>query len=305
MKKAVPPSRVVPDHPDHALLSAVAADIRRRAGGSAALADSFAQMLRSCVDDVILTPKTGRRSYEDLEKTEKTYIGTRVEIELRALLSLPRGRLDTVLLGHDVDIKNTMGSNWMIPTEAVGHICLLVAADEARALCYLGLIVARPENLTRGANKDAKRSISADGFSNIYWLLRDHPYPANFWRTVPAVAIERIFAGKTGNARMANLFREVQDKPISRDVVQAVAQQADFMRRIRSDGGRGTRDVLASEGLLLLSGQYDAELIKNLNLPACTTSDFISHRPSPDTANQLGLKIGWHDALPLNFSDRT
>ena len=33
--------------------------------------------------------------------------------------------------------------------------------------------------------------------------------------------------------------------------------------------------------------------------------DFISHRPSPDTANQLGLKIGWHDALPLNFSDRT
>ena len=34
------------------------------------------------VDDVIMTPKTGRRSYDELEKTEKTYIGTRVEIEI-------------------------------------------------------------------------------------------------------------------------------------------------------------------------------------------------------------------------------
>ena len=76
-------------------------------------------MLRDCIDDVIMTAKTGRRSYEELEKTEKTYIGTRVEIELRALLRLRKGRLDTVILGHDVDIKHTMGSNWMIPTEAV------------------------------------------------------------------------------------------------------------------------------------------------------------------------------------------
>src|SRR5690606_15405344 len=115
-------------------------------------------LLRRCIDDVIMTPKTGRRSYDELEKTEKTYIGTRVEIELRALLHLPKGRLDTVVLGHDVDIKNTMGSNWMIPTEAVDHPCILVAADEARATCYLGLIVARPAYLTLGQNKDAKKS---------------------------------------------------------------------------------------------------------------------------------------------------
>jgi hypothetical protein len=76
------------------------------------------------------------------------------------------------------------------------------------------------------------------------WLLRGHPYPPNFWRTVPADVVDAIFADTSGNQRMANLFRAVQRQPITRDVVEALAQQHDFMRRIRSDNGRGTRDIL-------------------------------------------------------------
>lgn len=250
-------------------------------------------MLRQCVDDVIMTPKTGRRSYDELEKTEKTYIGTRVEIELRAMLRLSKGRLDTVILGHDVDIKNTMGSNWMIPTEAIDNPCILVAADEVRAVCYLGLIVARPDYLTVGQNKDSKKSISAAGFANILWLLRDQPYPANFWRTIAADVVERIFAGDTGNQRMAALFREVQGIPITRDVVQAVARQQDFMRRIRSDKGRGTRDHLAREGILLLSGHYDAPLIAALGLPVCTGSQFISYQMRDEAELILAKEHGF------------
>lgn len=279
MKKALPFSLIAPDHPDYNVVKPLADDILYRAGGPEALAHSFPTMLRTCIDDVIMTPKTGRRAYEELEKTEKTYIGTRVEIELRALLDLPRGRLDTALLGHDVDIKHTMGNNWMIPTEAVGHPCLLVAADEARACCYLGLIVAHVAYLTQGQNKDAKRSISAEGFAHILWLLKEHPYPANFWRGRDEAIVARIFAGKSGNARMAALFREVQGEPITRDVVEAVAQQQDFMRRIRSDKGLGTRDLLAREGILLLSGQYDGPLIEALGLPVCGSSGFVSFQP--------------------------
>lgn len=278
MKKTIPDSIVETGHPDHPLLAALAGEITKRAGGGTALEVSFPAMLRQCVDDVIMTPKTGRRSYDELEKTEKTYIGTRVEIELRALLTLPRGKLDTLILGHDVDIKNTMGSNWMIPTEAVDHPCILVAADEVRARCYLGLINARLDYLTLGQNKDAKKSVSAQGFANILWLLRDHPYPANFWRTVAPEAVDRIFAGKSGNQRMATLFRQVQKVAITRDVVEAVAQQHDFMRRIRSDNGRGTRDLLAREGILLLSGHFDASLIRALDLPPCSASEFVSYQ---------------------------
>lgn len=278
MKKALPPSLIAPGHPDHPLLTALAQDITRRAGGAAALAEKLPLMLRDCVDAVIQTPKTGRRSYDELEKTEKTYIGTRVEIDLRAMLRLPKGKLDTRILGHDVDIKHTMGGNWMIPTEAVDQPCLLVAADEDRARCYLGLIVARPAYLTAGQNKDAKKSLSAEGFAHILWLICDVPCPPNFWRTVPPDAVERIFAGSTGNARIMALFREVQGRPITRDVIEATAQQQDFMRRLRADGGGGTRDRLAQEGILLLNGHYDGPQIAALGLPACAASEFISIR---------------------------
>lgn len=292
MKKSIPDSIVVPGHPDYDLLTGLADEITKRAGGTKALALGFSAMLRQCVDDVIMTPKTGRRSYDELEKTEKTYIGTRVEIELRALLRLPKGRLDTLILGKDVDIKNTMGSNWMIPTEAVDHPCILVAADEQRAKCFLGLIVAKLDYLTVGQNKDAKKSVSAKGFANILWLLKEKPYPPNFWQTVPSTAIERIFAGKSGNQRMASLFREVQDIPIKREVVEAVAKQKDFMRRIRSDNGRGTRDILLTEAILLLSGDFDAGLIRELGLPECSGSEFISYQVKTDDDVALASKHG-------------
>jgi hypothetical protein len=298
LKKTIPKSIIVGGHRDHNLLIALADEITNRAGGDEALAAKFSGIMRQCIDDVIMTPKTGRRSYDELEKTEKTYIGTRVEIELRAMLKLPKGKLDTVILEQDVDIKNTMGSNWMIPTEAIDNPCILVAADEVRATCYLGLFVARPEYLTRGQNKDSKKSVSALGFANILWLLLDHPYPPNFWRTVPPEVIERIFAGQSGNQRMANLFRELQREPITRDVVEAVARQQDFMRRIRSDNGRGTRDVLAREGILLLSGHYDAPLIAALGLPTCSGSEFVSYRPmfqkEAELASFHGINLNWN-----------
>ena len=294
MKKSIPSSLIQPGHPDYELLSLLQTEITARAGGALALADDFPAMLRTCIDDVIMTPKTGRRSYEELEKTEKTYIGTRVEIELRALLRLKRGKLDTEILGHDVDIKNTMGSNWMIPTEAVDQACILVAADEVRARCYLGLIVARLDYLTVGKNKDAKRSISAEGFQHILWLLCDHPYPANFWRTMDEHVVDQIFAHDTGNARMATLFREVQNQPISRDVVEAVAMQKDFMRRVRSDKGRGARDLLEQDGILLLQGQLHGQLIRALDLPHCAPSEFISCRPTTAQHHRMAAQAGFN-----------
>ena len=71
MKKNIPKSSVVAGHRDHNLLTALAEEIEKRAGGEEVLAAKFSAMLRQCVDDVIMTPKTGRRSYDELEKTEK------------------------------------------------------------------------------------------------------------------------------------------------------------------------------------------------------------------------------------------
>ncbi|MEH7829266.1 NaeI family type II restriction endonuclease [Gemmobacter denitrificans] len=290
MRANLPASLVAPGHPDFAVSSAILAELDQRAGGAGKLAQEVPALLREVVDDVIQTPRTGRRSYDELEKTEKTYIGTRVEIMLRSLLSLPRGRLDAVVAGHDTDIKHTMGNNWMIPGEAIGQPCILVAADEVRARSYLGLIVARPEYLTASANRDAKKSISAAGFAHICWVFSDYPYPPNFWRTIPAESVERIVSGRTGNERVMALFREVQGIPVTRETVEGVARQKDFMRRIRADGGRGTRDLLAAEGILLLSGKYDGPLIRALSLP---TGDFVAHTPTTNEELAAARAAGW------------
>ncbi|MDP1628788.1 NaeI family type II restriction endonuclease [Parvibaculum sp.] len=296
MKQKIPESLVHEKHDDYKELNAVYQEIVQRAGGLSSLRTELPKLLRGCIDGVIQTPKTGRRSYEELEKTEKTYIGTCVEIELRAYLKLPKGKLDTVIAGRDVDIKHTMGSNWMIPTEAVNNICILVAADEARAQCYLGLFLANPEYLTAGQNKDSKKSLSAFGFRHIHWLFRDEPYPKNFWRTLLPETVEEIFSGASGNDRVVSLFRAVQGTPISRDVVNAVARQKDFTRRIRADSGNGTRDRLAEEGILLLGGTQTAhkQLATRFGLKLGSPSDYISFQVTTNEEREAARAAGFN-----------
>lgn len=72
MKQKLPDSLIAPGHADYDLLIELASEITARAGGALVLQERFPAMLRRCIDDVIMTPKTGRRAYEELEKTEKT-----------------------------------------------------------------------------------------------------------------------------------------------------------------------------------------------------------------------------------------
>ena len=58
------------------------------------------------------------------------------------------------------------------------------------------------------------------------------------------------------------LFKEMEGVAISRTVIQGIAQQKDYMKRLRKNGG--ARDPLA-EVIALLSGNYDKNLIKALD----------------------------------------
>ncbi|MFC0278931.1 NaeI family type II restriction endonuclease [Falsigemmobacter intermedius] len=276
--KTLPVSQVISGHIDFPLLSGLAGEIIRLAGGESELRSWFPKMLRSAVDDVVDTANTRRRSYGELEKTEKTYLGTRVEILVRGKLRLPKGRLDFLVAGRDVDMKFTITGNWMIPSEALGHVCLVAALDEQNSRCHLGIFVARPEYLTGGVNRDGKKSVSSFGFSQILWLLKNEPVEENFWRSIPAELVDEVFNAATGNDRIVSLFRGVLDRPVGRRVVEEAAAQKDFMRRLRADKSRGTRGRLLAEGIVLLNGTYDAALISDLGLPHCGQSEFISHR---------------------------
>lgn len=296
MRVTLPQSQVVPGHRYFDQLSAIANELISRAGGLLAIEREIPNLLRQTIDDVIQTSRTGRRSYEELEKTEKTYLGTRVEIMIRAFFRLPKGRLDLLILGRDADVKFTIGNNWMMPREVLNHPCLLLAADEERARCYFGLFMADQDYLSASTNQDQKRTVSAAGFSHILWLLNSFPLEPNFWRTIPHKSVVEITSQSTGNERVMALFREVQGRAIPREVIEATARQKDFMRRIRADSGRGTRDLLAREGILLLSGKYDAALIQRLRLGEVGPSEFISHTPSDENerkvAQAYGINVG-------------
>lgn len=296
MRVNIPASKVCPGHPRYNDLMAIRDELIQRALGLKNICSDIPPLLREAIDIVIDTPRTGRRSYEDLEKTEKTYIGTRVEILVRAYFQLPKGALDLLILGEDADVKFTTGANWMIPREAIGAPCLLLAADEKRARCYFGLFYADSAYLTASANQDKKRQLSAEGFANILWMFCEHPLKQNFWQTIPVEAAEEIASRRSGNERVATLFREIQNRSIPREVVEATARQKDFMRRIRADKGRGTRDKLAEEGILLFSGAYDSAVIAALGLPKVGRSEFISYQPT-----QQSLGVLPQHMLPASF----
>lgn len=271
-------SPLSPEHPDYPVVKRIESELIHQAHGLDKLKAELPVLIRQAIDEVIDAPRTGRVHARELEKTEKTYIGTKVEILVRNFFRLPKGILDLTIDGMDVDVKNTIGTTWMIPREAVGKPCILVASDEERHTCYFGIFIAHKTNLTEGVNQDQKRSVSAAGFKNIHWILADEPYPPSFWAILGEQKTHSIMRGKTGNERIEALFRETLNRPVSRETIQAVAQQKDYMKRLRKNGG--ARDALAREGIAILSQKYDAGIIERLGLPRLNLDEFVSFKPA-------------------------
>jgi hypothetical protein len=275
--RVIRPSIVQRGHPDFDVLSRLASELDRRGGGRDRIVAEVPQLIRRAIDEVIDAPRTGRLLLEQTEKTEKTYIGTKIEILIRDFFGLPKGLLDLEIDGMDVDIKNTVGSNWMIPTEAIGKPCILIASDEKKAICQLGLIICHLKYLTKGENKDKKLSIATSNFENILWVLHNQAYPANFWELCNPKIARHIMAGISGNERIVRLFQSIQKQAIHRDVIKTVARQKDYMKRLRKNGG--ARDTLARQGIAVLSGFYDVTLIKAFDLGRIGPDEFIGFCP--------------------------
>lgn len=124
---------------DEALLKVKKAILRACAEQSKTPTELFGKIIRQATDEAI-GPRTGRWKISQLEKTEKTYIGTKVEMVTRAALNLKRGRLDAEIEGEQVDIKWSMRLAWEIPYESVDHICLVIGTNEKGTEFSVGLI---------------------------------------------------------------------------------------------------------------------------------------------------------------------
>lgn len=214
--------------------------------------------LRKSFDEVIDGARTGRYMIEELEKTEKTYIGTKVEIVLRDELELERGQiLDNLISGIEVDTKFSLSGGWMIPREAVDKICLLVTGNDNSGKYSVGIIRASLGNLTKKGNQDGKRSVSADGKKSIVWLVQNEPMPRNFLLDLDPEVRIAILSKNSGMKRINALFKHVTGKIIPRHAIEQVARQKDPMRRARQ-----MKPKLIDEGYLVLCATYKTDRVK-------------------------------------------
>jgi hypothetical protein len=272
------PLRLAESHVDYALLTRLENAIYASAGGRKSFEEDIPAMLRQAIDEVIDTARSKRFTIDQLEKTEKTYLGTKIEILLRNALGVECGaHMDLLIDGVEVDVKNTIGNTWTIPNEAVGHTCILISTNEAKAQCSFGLIVIRPEILNLGRNRDQKTTIKKSELSNVHWLLQNAPYPPNFWLGLDPQVRDAIVTPRGGTDRVAMLFRLCPGIPISRKIVVALAQQDDPMKRLRKNGG--ARDQLECESIVILSGKTQKKRIAELGLPFCRPDQFVSSIP--------------------------
>lgn len=266
-----------PLHQDFAVLSPIERAIVSAGGGFDAFAEMVMVLFRQAFDEVIDAPRTNRFTLAEIEKTEKTYIGTKVEILLRNFLGMPKGQvLDLSVNGVEVDIKMTTARDWMIPRESIGRPAILLKADERSAQCDVGLVVCRPEYLRTSNNQDKKGQIAAAHYVHIWWILHRHRYPKNFWEVLPLAERNAIMEAGTGKWRLAELFERIQGQPISRSQVQAIGQQHDYMKRLRKNGG--ARDILGPKQIAILWGSKDRGLIERFGLGPVTSEEFVSYQ---------------------------
>ena len=131
------------------------------------MVERFGAAIRRSFDEVFDGQRTGRYSLTQLSKVEKTYIGTKVEIVIQAEFGLHRGnRMDYLVDDQEVDAKWSIKSaGWMIPTEAVGELCLCMTADDNHSTFSVGIVRADEASLRTSLNKDKKRRFNERAYS--------------------------------------------------------------------------------------------------------------------------------------------
>ena len=265
------------------------------------------RVIRDAFDQLYDGRRTGRYRWNQLYKTEQKHCGQIVEMNLHREFKFEDGTtLDYRISGIEVDCKYSQKLNgWMIPPEAHGHLCLVVWAEDcAEPKWSMGLVRALVEYLNTGGNRDKKATLNEAGRNAITWIFQHQPLPPNVLLQLDQTTVDKIFANKkSGVKRINELFRNTLGMRVGRAVVATVAQQDDYMKRVRGNGGARTH--LRPEGILVL-GQYQSHcaVAKSLGIAVPRRSESVSIRVVRAEKMGVGVvKIGkrfWRVAQPTD-----
>lgn len=270
--------------------------------------DRFRWALRDSLDELLDGQRTGRWAYQHLSKTEKTYLGTAVEVNLTREFEIEAGvDLDWRIGGVDVDCKFSKDlGGWEIPMEMYrceahgdlqaksDHPALLTWMDDTHSRWAAGLITITDDRLrwkqdkktgarVRAYNRDNKRRLSESCAQSVYWLWGgiQNDLPRNLLLRMRPESRSRILsASNSGQSRVDLLFREVQNTIVGRQTVVTVAQQDDAPKRARD-----SRVRLRDQGILVLGHQESHPVVaRALGLPVPVKGEWVSVRVVPVSA---------------------
>lgn len=235
---------------------------------------------REAFDQVYDGERTGRWDYTQLMKTEKTHLGTLVEIWLQREFRFRDGdRLDYSIAGEEVDAKWSRNLyEWEIPLEMYteyDEVALVLWANEDTVRWAAGLMRMSDAVLKPlGRQRDQKRRLNDVGRDRIVWVHRDKTFVRNTLLHIDPAVAAWIAAAESGQAAVNILFREVQGVLIDRASFVAAGQQVDAAKRVRD-----ARGALRSEGIVIF-GHYrpHPDLAASLGLPRPSLGGFVSAR---------------------------
>ncbi|MEV6301576.1 NaeI family type II restriction endonuclease [Actinoplanes sp. NPDC051861] len=239
----------------------------------------LAAVLRRSLDQLYDGRNTGRFDWRQLGKTEKTHLGTLVEIELHREFGLADGqRSDFALNGIEFDLKfSVRDGGWMI-ARGDPRLLLLVTGNDTESNVSAALVRVRDGLLHDRGNRDGSASLSAEGRAALRWLHRRVPMTENLLAHLTAGDRAAILDLRPGQRRVTEFFRQVLERPVSRAVVETLAMQENAAKRVRY-----ARDLLRREGIVILGGRNGAHrgIAAELGLTLDRSDSWMSVRVVP------------------------
>lgn len=283
--------------------------------------ERFRWALRDSLDELIDGPRTGRWAYQHLTKTEKTYLGTAVEVNLTKEFDIDNGAdLDWSIAGLDIDCKFSKDlGGWEIPMEMylcadhgersgrANHVAVLTWMNDDTSQWAAGIVRITDERLrwkqerdahgnrVRAYNRDNKRKLDYGAKSDVHWLWGglQTDLPTNLLLHLEPETRTRILTASlpgrasSGQQRVNQLFREVPDRIIGRQAVLTVAQQDDSPKRARD-----ARIKLRRQGIVVLGHQGShPHVARALELPVPIKGEWISTRLVPVSSDDARPKF--------------
>jgi hypothetical protein len=247
-----------------------------------------AGVVRETFDQLYDGQRTGRWDYEQLFKTEKTHLGTLLQINLQKELSLEDGlRLDYRIAGAEVDCKfSRVLYDWEIPREMYergDELALVCWASDHHARFGVGVVRIRDDLLRTSRNRDGKRKLNDAGADTVRWLTWGELVENTLLHLDDATRAT-ILGGRSGQDCVTRLFRALPGRLINRATVLTCAQQDDCLKRVRD-----ARKALREEGVVVF-GHYapQPEMAAALGLPPPRRGQFVSARLAPAGAAAVG-----------------